>query len=619
MTDQGSAETYSRGGNRNLIEFTVPKGTHVLHPTDFLEGNFSESFKKELHREVLLPRSVKVIQQRVVPKKGTKEVDKMPWHMEPSGTKGMVYVVDDRGKRYEDKPIPKWRAKKQMAALYAAEPQAKAFAINGPIPGQINYWDGEKWQDVEKASLMKDGLPASAFLVVEDPQKVTTWHLPVKDAQGKPDRALMGAAHAALLSPGGHRGNKYEGPGKGAAIAKLRKMYEAEGMKFPGEKSFSVFKQADGQYRWVTISSSAFRDRDGELITAQALAQDVERCDTNKSYGPLRWWHIGGWEAPDGPERWDTWKAAAGVDLGTCDFNMLHGKMLIESGTFKDAVTGEAFAEAQDNLEVSIAFSHPADEPGHSKSYNNIHRFERSLLPAGMASNLLTKTYVLKGDVSMKTAQKFEALLAILRNKPDMAKQILDDAENVQKAAEAAGLEYKEVEEMISDPVPVAEEEPAAPAAEEVKKPEEVPTPETPETPEAEKAAPPPPPAQPVQPAPDEIGDMTRQELADFCAKVYQQMMTKKDAEIELKQAGRDQIMSETLVSLKTLGERVEAIGHTLDETKQELQELADARPVGIKQMQSMRPTERVDNITTVARTGPQIDPEFIKFALGGK
>ncbi len=42
----------------------------------------------------------------------------------------------------------------------------------------------------------------------------------------------MGAAWAALHE--GHRGNEYDGPGKSEAIAKLKKLYEREGMKPPG-------------------------------------------------------------------------------------------------------------------------------------------------------------------------------------------------------------------------------------------------------------------------------------------------------------------------------------------------------------------------------------------------
>jgi len=73
--------------------------------------------------------------------------------------------------------------------------------------------------------------PASHYLVVEDPETVTTWHLRVRAMNGDPDHRLMGAAWAALH--GGYRGNVYEGPGKAAAIAKLTAMYSAEGMDVP--------------------------------------------------------------------------------------------------------------------------------------------------------------------------------------------------------------------------------------------------------------------------------------------------------------------------------------------------------------------------------------------------
>lgn len=73
--------------------------------------------------------------------------------------------------------------------------------------------------------------PASHYLVVEDPQKPSTWHLRVRDANGDLDHRLMGAAWAALH--GGYRGNRYEGPGKEEAIRKLRRLYEQEGLEVP--------------------------------------------------------------------------------------------------------------------------------------------------------------------------------------------------------------------------------------------------------------------------------------------------------------------------------------------------------------------------------------------------
>lgn len=87
--------------------------------------------------------------------------------------------------------------------------------------------------------------PASAFLVVEDPQSPVTWHLRVKDAKGKPDHILMGAAWAALH--GGYRGNKYEGPSKRDALAKLVKLYAAEDIPTPTEQASAAIRKAAGR------------------------------------------------------------------------------------------------------------------------------------------------------------------------------------------------------------------------------------------------------------------------------------------------------------------------------------------------------------------------------------
>lgn len=77
--------------------------------------------------------------------------------------------------------------------------------------------------------------PSRAYLVATDPQKVGTWHLRVyswQDDALKPDHGLMGAAKAALTAPGGHRGKRYAGPEKDAAISKLRALYKREDMDF---------------------------------------------------------------------------------------------------------------------------------------------------------------------------------------------------------------------------------------------------------------------------------------------------------------------------------------------------------------------------------------------------
>jgi hypothetical protein len=74
-------------------------------------------------------------------------------------------------------------------------------------------------------------------------------HLPYTAADGEPDHRLMGAAWAALYSPNGFQGNKYSGPDKDAATAKLKALYKSEGMTTPSESySDGVL---DGQ--WIEI------------------------------------------------------------------------------------------------------------------------------------------------------------------------------------------------------------------------------------------------------------------------------------------------------------------------------------------------------------------------------
>ncbi|MCI0423901.1 MAG: hypothetical protein L0312_32605, partial [Acidobacteria bacterium] len=75
---------------------------------------------------------------------------------------------------------------------------------------------------------------ASDYLVVEDLDKSSSWHLPVRK-NGKPNHRLMGAAWAALH--GGYRGNKYEGPDKAAALKKLKALYKSEKLDLPSESA----------------------------------------------------------------------------------------------------------------------------------------------------------------------------------------------------------------------------------------------------------------------------------------------------------------------------------------------------------------------------------------------
>lgn len=139
--------------------------------------------------------------------------------------------------------------------------------------------------------------------------------------------------------------------------------------------SIAVFKSFDGRWRWITFTSSSFMDQDRQIVTQKAIENDVERADASGEYGPLRWFHI------------------PGMDIGDCDFNMVVGRILVESGTFRNDFIAQKCAEAAPYLEVSAGFYRSQLEPIDG-TYYNFRRFERSLLPAGIASNVLTGLYV---------------------------------------------------------------------------------------------------------------------------------------------------------------------------------------------------------------------------------
>jgi len=144
--------------------------------------------------------------------------------------------------------------------VWGMNPATMTTGVKGDEPGP----------EGAKAPMKTEGdgqHPAGHYLVVEDPQKPSTWHLRVRNVAGDLDHRLMGGAWAALH--GGYRGNVYEGPGKAEALAKLKRLYASEDMETP--KAFTLIidgielELEDEQKQAIT-----------ELITAPAEQAAIE-------------------------------------------------------------------------------------------------------------------------------------------------------------------------------------------------------------------------------------------------------------------------------------------------------------------------------------------------------
>ena len=133
---------------------------------------------------------------------------------------------------------------------------------------------------------------AGDFLVAEDPEKPSTWSLPVK-VMGRPNRKLAGQAWAALFSPEGFRGEKYAGADIAGAKRKLRALYKAQGWEVPaGESAEGAMEEnawypsGDESIPYVPGGAKSFAD----VEASQAAQEATERMHVvTYQFGSLAW------------------------------------------------------------------------------------------------------------------------------------------------------------------------------------------------------------------------------------------------------------------------------------------------------------------------------------------
>jgi hypothetical protein len=206
-------------------------------------------------------------------------------------------------------------------------------------------------------------------------------------------------------------------------------------------KSFTVFKDHTGQHRWLARTTTAYRDRDGEIISEAALDADSQRMMATKQFGPLRYWHIG---QPDPANVSAPW--GPGVDIGDCDYSVVIGRTRIESGTFKSTELARQMSAVADKHEMSPGFFHPLDQPDSSKTFNAIRTFERSPVPIryGRASNLFTGFTVKEFRMEIpEMERRFKAMYQELGLTPEQGAELGQSLLATEKAAVAQGIAFK--------------------------------------------------------------------------------------------------------------------------------------------------------------------------------
>jgi hypothetical protein len=156
-------------------------------------------------------------------------------------------------------------------------------------------------------------------------------------------------------------------------------------------KSFKVFKDKQGKYRWVAFSSNSFEDLERELFSTKALEEAVEYAEKADERGPLLLFHV--------PE----------AEIGHCDFQAVQGRFLIESGTFDDTPLGKKaldyFINSDEEHQVSIGYKY-VDGDEKDGIYDWFRFRERSVCPHGTAANPWTDFKVTAGGNDVDDRQK---------------------------------------------------------------------------------------------------------------------------------------------------------------------------------------------------------------------
>lgn len=230
--------------------------------------------------------------------------------------------------------------------------------------------------------------------------------------------------------------------------AKKSKPMHSASKEFANE--FSIFKQSDGTWRWVGVTSSGFRDGDRQLVTSKALEADVARMNTEQAklglsarkeiaegLGELSWWHV--MLKEENPQ--ELYPGIA-VDIASCDASEMAGVSNIESGVFYDNAVGERMAAQQKELGFSREFFYPASEPDAQGNFNRIHTYRRTILPARRAANPMSaETLSIQKESKENKMSKLKELVG-----DEAYKNVLTRVAQKEQELERAGVEKKETD-----------------------------------------------------------------------------------------------------------------------------------------------------------------------------
>lgn len=194
------------------------------------------------------------------------------------------------------------------------------------------------------------------------------------------------------------------------------------------QNSFSIFKDVNGDYRWVAVTSNKYRDHDypPEIIEDSAHKEYVAWLDAGGEYPDAWLWHT------------------PGTKWGKADWADYADGFLVFSGTVDKGSESVAEKLAE---EANLGISH-----GFNLRYSNAEKgiigwyrtFEVSPLPMESAANPWTGLSVIRKEAEKMFSESKKVWLAKVLG-ADKVNALEGDIQGIAKALEDAGVEYKDM------------------------------------------------------------------------------------------------------------------------------------------------------------------------------
>lgn len=227
-------------------------------------------------------------------------------------------------------------------------------------------------------------------------------------------------------------------------LGELRAYFEAAGNKVPKnlvvEFEFKTIDQPDGLTRWTMISSGAFRDRDGQIVSSDYLRNALEFADKHGYHGALNIWHI------------------PGSDIGACDTQELIGQppVLLESGVFHNTPAGRAAAtyyrKHASDMGGSLEFLFNADRLTETGVYEPPGVIvKRSVLPRAKAAFQWSALGLKESNMAKTRPEQIAHLATVLGITEDDATKMVEHLEAGTKTLADYGVDWKETDAPQSD------------------------------------------------------------------------------------------------------------------------------------------------------------------------